>query len=322
VQRFVADRYGAPARRSRRRVETPAGAQAQLDWAIFPQVSLGGERVDLSALLLNLSYSRYSVMWWSRRRDQLSWIAGHNALLSRLGGVPAVIRIDNDTAAVARGAGPWGIVCEPYRRYALTVRFHIDLCMPREPRAKGKVERRIKAHRQRVDPMRQHWRDLAELQGYTDETLVADADRRICPITGTTVAAAFAHERPLLGPLPSVLPEPFDTVATRTVADDALISFEGRQYSVPFWLAGQRVEVRGVAGRVQVLHDTSIVAVHARHSAARLLIDPGHYDGPSTERVLAPPPLGRMGQRLQELANLPVQHRSVDLYAFLAEAAR
>lgn len=322
VQRFVADRYGAPPKRARRRVETPAGAQAQVDWAIFPQVPVGGERVELSALLLNLSFSRYSVMWWSRRRDQLSWLSGHNALFRRIGGVPAVLRIDNDTAAVAHGAGPWGVLSEPYRRYAMTVRFHVDLCLPRQPQAKGKIERRVRAHRACVDPSRTHWRDLDELQAYTDQTLASNADRRICPATGTTVSQAYAQERPLLGPLPTVLPEPFDTVATRAVSRDALVSFEGRQYSVPFALVGQRVEVRGSAAQVQVVHDRVVVAVHERHTAARLVVDSGHYDGPSTPRVLAPPPLGRMGLRLQELASIPVQHRSVDLYAFLAEAAR
>ncbi|MGE3493051.1 MAG: IS21 family transposase, partial [Vicinamibacterales bacterium] len=249
VQRYVADRYGPPPRRARRRVETPPGAQAQVDWAIFPGVAVGGRRVDLNALLLNLSFSRFAVMTWSFRRDQLAWIAGHNAAFRRLCGVPAVVRIDNDAAAVARGAGPWGVVSEPYRRYALTMRFHIDLCLPRQPQAKGKVERRVRSHRQCIDPYREHWRDIAQLQAHTDDRLLHDASRRVCPATGTTVAEAFAQEQPLLGALPPSLPEPFDTVATRTVSADALIGFEGRQYSVPFAYIGQRVEARGCAGK-------------------------------------------------------------------------
>lgn len=62
--------------------------------------------------------------------------------------------------------------------------------------------------------------------------------------------------------------------------------------------------------------------MHRRHSAERLLIDPTHYEGMATERVVAPPPLGRMGQRLLELAQEPVVHRSIDLYARLLEVAR
>lgn len=306
VQRFVADRYGPPVKRARRRVETPPGAQAQVDWAIFPDVAIGGQRIELSTLLLNLSFSRFSVMLWSRRRDQLSWIAGHNGALRRIEGVPAVIRIDNDTAAVAHGAGPWGVLSEPYRRYAITMRFHVDLCQPRHPQAKGKVERRVRSHRQCVDPYAEHWRDLEQLQAWTDARLLRDAARRTCPATGTSVAEAFSIEQPMLGALPPRIPEPFDNVATRTVSTDALIGFEGRQYSVPFAHVGQRVEARGCAGKVQVIAGNAVVAEHERGSARRIVLDPAHYDGPSTDRVQAPQPLGRMGVRLQELASMPV----------------
>jgi len=41
-----------------------------------------------------------------------------------------------------------------------------------------------------------------------------------------------------------------------------------------------------------------------------------------TERLLAPRPLERMGRRLQQLMQVPVQRRSIDLYAALAEVAR
>jgi hypothetical protein len=64
------------------------------------------------------------------------------------------------------------------------------------------------------------------------------------------------------------------------------------------------------------------VARHPRGTARRLVLDPRHYDGPNTDRVLAPPPLGRMGRRLQELAEAPVMQRSIELYAALAEVAR
>jgi len=40
------------------------------------------------------------------------------------------------------------------------------------------------------------------------------------------------------------------------------------------------------------------------------------------DRVIAPPPLGRMGRRLQALAEAPVMQRSIELYAALAEVAR
>ena len=60
--------------------------------------------------------------------------------------------------------------------------------------------------------------------------------------------------------------------------------------------------MRGCARVVQVLSGARIVAQHPRHGRARLVIDPAHYEGETTETVRPPTPLGRMGRRLQEIA--------------------
>ncbi len=322
VQRYWRHAYPAPAMRARRRVETPPGAQAQVDWAHFPGVILAGIPTDLLALHMVLSFSRKQAIVWSPTKDMLAWLGCHSACLTRLGGVPATVRIDNEKTAMARGAGAWGTVNPTYRRYATVLHFHVDACPPRQPRAKGKVERRVRDQRFALDPRRQAWTDLAELQQWTDARLDAVAHERICPATGTSVAEAWANEKRCLTRLPETLPDPFDVVAVRVVGIDALVSFEGRQYSVPFRFAGERVEVRGCAGKIQVVKDCAVIATHPRATAARLVIDQAHYDGPSTERVLAPPPLGRLGSKIQELAFSPVARHSMDLYAALAEVAR
>ena len=129
-------------------------------------------------------------------------------------------------------------------------------------------------------------------------------------------------EKQHLTRLPETLAEPFDVIAVRVVGIDALVSFEGRQYSVPFRFAGERVEVRGCAGKIQIVKDCAVIATHPRATAARVVIEQTHYDGPSTDRVLAPAPLGRLGRKIQELALSPVARHSLDLYAALAEVAR
>ena len=77
VQRYWRRAYPAPAVRARRRVETPAGAQAQVDWAHFPGLLVGGEVVDLVALHMVLSWSRREAIVWARSRDALSWQSCH-----------------------------------------------------------------------------------------------------------------------------------------------------------------------------------------------------------------------------------------------------
>lgn len=321
LERYVARTFCKPKLRARRRVETPPGAQAQADWGDFPGVLIGGEYRDLHGFRLKLSHSRKGATVWSERKDQLSWHKVHNGGLVRLGGIPAVIRVDNEKTAVSRGAGSWGEINPSYRRYAQTVRFHIDACQPRSPEAKGKVERDIRDQRFWADPRGRHWASIEELQVWTDEQDEASARRRICPATGTSVWEAWQEEQRHLTPLP-ILPEPFDLVVTRPVGLDCMVAFEGRSYSVPFRLVRQQVEVRGCASKVQILHGATIVAVHERHTRERIVIDPRHFEGESTSEVLAPIPLGRMGRRLAEIAAMVPQQRPLDLYAALAEVAR
>lgn len=322
VQRFWKRTYPAPRIRARRRVETPPGAQVQVDWAHFPGVIIGNEAVDMLALHMVLSHSRKEAIVWARSKDMLSWITCHLGCFERLGGVAATARIDNEKTAISKGAGAWGTINPTYRAFANTCRFHVDACPPRQPQAKGKVERRVRDQRHGIDPYTRSFASIEDLQAWTDEQIDARGQQRRCPATGTTVAEAWDAEKRLLTPLPDPLPVPFDVAVSRKVGIDGLVSFEGRQYSVPFHLIGQTVEVRGIAGAVQVLKSCEIVARHPRRTDARLLIDQAHYDGPSDDRVIAPPPLGRMGRKIQELIDAPVAHRAIETYHRLAEVAR
>jgi transposase len=320
VLRFVRAKYPRPRLRPFRRVETPPGAQAQVDWGELPDLDVGAGPQKLYAFVMVLSHSRKAVLVWREHMDQLNWHHAHNEALRRLGGVPAVLRIDNLKTGVAHGAGPWGEVNQAYRAYARAVGFHVDACLPRCPEHKGKVENKVGFVKKRLR-LSGLFNGLADLQKQTDEQLLASDGRRICPVTGQSVAQSFAAEQRLLRPLP-LLPEPFDLVLTRTVQRDCTVNFEGRAYSVPFVLCGLEVEVRGCAGVVQVWHQGQVMAEHPRKTQERLLIQPGHYDGPGDERVAPPTPLGQMGQRLQEILEMPVEHRPLDLYAALAEVSR
>jgi transposase len=321
LQRYFCKHFPKPRRRARRRVETPPGAQAQVDWDEYSGLWIAGRQVPAYRFHMKLSHSRKGATIWSPRKDQLSWLSVHNAAFRRLGGIPATVRVDNTKTAVSRGAGPWGELNPSYRRYAREVRFHIDACLPRCPEAKGKVERDILDRQLSSDVRRRHWDSFGELQAHAQAQDDQLARKRQCPATGTTVLEAWHQELLYLAAVP-ILPEPFDLVATRRVAADCTVGFEGRRYSVPFGLLGQRVEVRGCAQAVQILADGTIVAQHPRHTPELILIDPSHYEGEATCAILPPPPLGKMGRRLQQIAAMTPQERPVDLYAALAEVAR
>lgn len=320
VLRYVRRQYGQPAVRTYRRVETPPGAQCQTDWAEYPRIDVGRGPEHLHALVMVLSHSRMPAVVWSRTEDQLGWLSCHNEALRRLGGIPAVNRIDNVKTAIANGAGAWGELNPTYRAYAKAVGFHVDACSPGEAQAKGKAEAKVRLSRLLVGCER-NWGSLEDLQAWTDRQVERWANRSLCPATGKTVWESWQEELSFLAPLP-ILPEPFDVVVTRPVHRDCTVRFEGRTYAVPFAYAGTEVEVRGGAGKVQVLAEGRVVQEYLRHTAERILIDPRCYEGEATDRVLPPPPLGRLGRKMQELLELPVEKRPLSLYAALAEVAR
>lgn len=104
--RYVRARYPKPKIRTYRRVETPPGAQVQVDWGEYAAVDLGGGPEPLSAFVMVLSHSRMPAVVWSRRKTQLDWLACHNEAYRRLAGVAAVNRIDNVKTACSATISP------------------------------------------------------------------------------------------------------------------------------------------------------------------------------------------------------------------------
>ena len=330
VRKFARGKYPSTIQRPFRRIETPPGAQTQSDWMealidVGDPTALDRQGVrtktKLYGFLMTLSHSRQTAVIWSRSMKQLAWHRVHNEAFKRLGGVAAVNRIDNLKTGVGRGAGPWGEINASYQTYARTMGFHVDPHEPRQPQQKGKVERRVSATRGLN--LQQRFDSLEQLQQYTDQRLAADAATRICPVTGKTVAETWADERALLRPLPATLPEPFDLVKRCQVHKDCTIRFEGRTYSVPFVYAHKTLETRGCSGFLQIVDRQTgeIVQQYPRGTQERLLIDPSCYEG-DEDSVNTPRPLGKIARKLEELAAEPIGHRSIEIYARLAEVVR
>lgn len=297
VRRYLRRRFpGAPVQ-AIRRVETPPGVQAQHDW--FECVArVSGVVQPVYGLIGTLSHSRASFVWVSLGMGQLAWQTGHLALFRRYGGVPLWVRIDNLKTGVASGAGPTAVLTPAFATFARTCGFGVDPCRPARGSDKGKTERSVRTHRSLfADLLVSAWPDLAALQAALDTRSALVQAQRRCPITGTSIAEALRAEQMLLQPVPD-LQELFDCLVARRVSRDGLVSFEGRRYSVPFAWIERQVEVRGTAQEVVVWAEGQVIARHPRHTRRTLVLEPAHYDGPSTATVTAPPPLGRRA-RLQ-----------------------
>lgn len=318
VLRYVRRRQEPPRLRPIRRVETRPGAQAQVDW--FEELpvhveELGG-RIRLDALVVTLSHSRMFAVIWALSRNLLWWLTGHNQAFTRLGGIPWTVRIDNLKTGVAWGAGPWARLQEGYASYARQLGFVVDPCRVRKASDKGKVERRGRDARGFLEALKDVcFLRLEDLQAATDERVRARAGRLICPVTGRSILESWQAEQESLLRLPETLPEPFDVQVNRPVSDDCLVSFEGRQYEVPFTAMRRTVQVRGCAATVEIYGaDGRPLASYPRGTECRLLLDQRHAEGSGDERVMPPTPLGRVGRAIVLEQSWEVPRRPIDDY--------
>jgi hypothetical protein len=293
----------------------------QIDWG---QVNLNiddlGGLVQVSAFCLTLSFSRMWVVVWRLTQTMLSWLSCHNQTLLELNGVPAYARIDNLKTGVSRGVGPWGTINPGYRSYAGQVGFLVDPCLPARGDHKGKVERRVQDVKRFHVREKERFSSLESLQATTDQRRLERAQSLICPVTGDSMYESWRRvELASLKPLPETMPTPFDVQVSRPVSDDCLVSFEGRQYMVPFTLMRRTVDVRGCADTVEILSDNQVVRVYPRGTACRLLVDQSCLEGSGDGRVRRPMPLGRVAREIVLERSWEAAARPIDEYARVVE---
>jgi transposase len=125
------------------RFETPAGHQAQVDFAQF-KVVFEDEPSAVRIVWLFSMVLGYSRWLWARfvpHQDLQTVLRCHMAAFAAMGGVPAEILYDRMKTAVT-GEGESGIV---YNRtlvdFAVHYGFHPRACKPYRAKTKGKVER-------------------------------------------------------------------------------------------------------------------------------------------------------------------------------------
>lgn len=254
------------------------GQEAEVDFyeAI---VRLGGTEVRLHHFCMRACHSGREFHQAFFRPNQQAFLEAHNEALAYFGGVFALLRYDNLSAAVKKVLQ--GRKREETDRFvALRSHYGFDslFCLPgiQGAHEKGGVENaQGRFRRAHLVPVP----DFPDLTSYNAHLLACCAkDDQRTPAQGVApILEAWARDQGALGPLPT---HPFDTdtVVLALVDAHGRVRAAGHRYSVPIRLHGQRVEVRISAREVRCTHQGQEVARHQRlHSpgAQSLLLD--HY---------------------------------------------
>ncbi|RWP38191.1 IS21 family transposase, partial [Mesorhizobium sp.] len=207
VKRFVAAiRPQEQVRPFEVRFETPAGYQAQIDFARFVTEFTDAPGVTRIVWLFSLvlGHSRYIFARYVMHQDLQTLLRCHMQAFDAIGGVPIEILYDRMKTAVTGEDNEGHII---YNRSLLALAKHFGFqpraCRPYRAKTKGKVERPFRYIREDFFLARS-FRNLEDLNEQLRDWLDTVANARLHGTTQRIVSEAFAAEQPELQPLPAV----------------------------------------------------------------------------------------------------------------------
>jgi transposase len=268
------------------------GQLAQCDlWLPPVDVPLDAGRVGRPPVLVMVcGYSRWlsAVMIPSRVAGDL--LAGLWALLVALGAAPKALVWDNEPAIGSWRAGR-PVLTDQATAFRGVLGVRIIQCRPRDPEAKGLVERANGYLETSFLPGRRFTGPgdfNAQLTGWLDR-----ANHRVHRVLDARPADRIEMDRASMVPLPPVGPVVGLRTATR-LPRDHYVRLAGNDYSVHPSVIGRHVEVAADADQVVVTCAGREVARHLRCWTSRQTItDPAHAAAAATLRQAqrrTPPP--------------------------------
>jgi transposase len=273
-----------------------AGEIAQHDfWFPDVQVPAGSGQVrtakQLPVLTMVCGYSRWASALLVPSRCAEDLFAGWWQLIEALSAVPRTLVWDGE-GAIGRHRGGHSELTAECQAFRGTLAARVYVCQPRDPEAKGLVER---------------FRDYLERSWLPGRTFASPADFN-AQLAGwvATVntrwrrhlecapADRIAAGKAAMIPLPPVAPVT-GWHKTARLPRDHYVRLDGNDYSVEPAVIGRRIDVTADLARVRVTCEGRVVADHERIWARHQTItDPAHLAAAqalrSARRLLAPVP--------------------------------
>ena len=291
VRRFVSPLRAEATLEATMRFETPPGRQGQADWGQCWTV-IGGKRTKVHLFVLTLGYSRRLFAAATADERMPAFLRSHEEAFAFLGGVPHEIVYDNLKSVVLgrdfEGSRfEWNPVFWDFSRY---YGFRPHPHRPYRPQTKGKVESGVKYVKRFLRG--KEFTSLDDLNCRLLEWITSVADQRVHGTTHRRPAEMYVEEKELLLSSKGRRAYVLEERAVRHVSKDCLVAFETNRYSVPYRLAGKRVEVLAEGQEAKIYHQGELVTSHLRlNGSYRSSIDKSHYWGLFKPAVPAKTPL-------------------------------
>ena len=240
------------------RFQTPPGTLMFVDWKEDLKIQMGrpGRYVTVQALVFSLAFSgKMSVVYFSSR-DLDSFISGHQEGFRDLQGLPSFIRPDCLKSAVRKWKGIHSELNRRYRSYLNRLGIDVFPARPGKATDKGKVEKRIRDFFFSIDFKHRVFRDLRDLQEYSNIRLkeLEDNEWR-SSTTGLMVTQSHEYEREHLKDLPGHFPKLPVRENYLRVRRDGTVAFCNNYYQVGGFYSGKRVLCVNTGSEIHIYLD-------------------------------------------------------------------
>jgi transposase len=254
------------------RQEHRAGEKMFVDWA-GDTIPLHDQRTGAitpaSLFVAVLGASTYTFARATLSQDLSNWVDCHVAAFEYCLGTPRLVVPDNPRTGVDRACRYEPDLNRTYHEMALHYGVAIMPARPRKPRDKAKVENAVLlAERWIIAALRHRkFHALSELNEAISELLEKLNRRPFRKREGSRASLFGELDQPALKPLPA---ERYTLAYWKTVraSIDYHVEVDRHYYSVPYQLAGQKLEARYTAATVEIFQASKRVASHLRNRGA------------------------------------------------------
>jgi transposase len=281
------------------------GELAQCDlWFPPVDIPLGYGQVGRPPVLAIVAgYSRMITARMIPSRQAGDLIDGHWRLLSGWGATPRMLVWDNESAVGRNHGGVIKLTAE-FAAFAGLLGVKVRVCRPRDPEAKGLVER-VNGYFETSFLPGRVFSCPADFNAQLTEWL-SRANRRVHRRLEARPSDRWEADRARMMPIPPVDPPHWWRFHTR-IGRDHYVRVDTNDYSVHPQVIGRTVMVRADTEQVSVIAGNTLVACHARCWAAhQTLTDPEHARAAALMRAAharSTPPPDQVDVEQRELAS-------------------
>lgn len=238
-------------------------AEAQIDFGEFVYYDKLSKMQKAYALTITFPYSNNGFTQAFPSQNQECLLTGMQRIFERIGGVPARLRADNMTTAVAQVLeGSERVLSEGFVRFMLHYRFEAEFCNPAAGNEKGNVENKVGCHRRNLLVPVPIIEDFEVFNEELWQRCEKDAEREHYKHK-VPISELWEEERSSLLALPEHPYTVFRYEALR-VNKYGFAVIDTNKYGLPPSLAGETVQAKIYFNSVEFFHDHTPVGRYRR----------------------------------------------------------